>query len=132
MLDRTCRYGVSSCVSLPPILIVQEFFDYPDMVDLLPGLCVFHINATGQEDGARKLLDDFQYPTMEEMAEQVSRKFQESISPTFLSPKPSSFFADNFQHFYCNSSRQNWSKNFGLSTKNCIQKNAVKFQHKWW
>jgi hypothetical protein len=50
------------------------------MADLLPGLCVFHINATGQEDGARKLLDDFQYPTMEEMAEQVCQVFQGLIS----------------------------------------------------
>ena len=41
------------------------------MAELLPYFCVFHINAPGQEEAAEMLPDDFVYPTMDEMAEQV-------------------------------------------------------------
>ena len=32
---------------------------------------VFHINAPGQEDGAASLPADYEYPSMEQLAEQV-------------------------------------------------------------
>ena len=32
---------------------------------------VFHINAPGQEDGAESLPADYEYPSMEQLAEQV-------------------------------------------------------------
>jgi hypothetical protein len=41
------------------------------MAEMLPYFCVFHINAPGQEEGAEALPEDFAYPTMDEMAEQV-------------------------------------------------------------
>jgi hypothetical protein len=44
------------------------------MAELLPYFCVFHINAPGQEEAAEKLPEDFVYPTLDEMAEQVRTK----------------------------------------------------------
>jgi hypothetical protein len=41
------------------------------MSELLPFFCVFHINAPGQEEGADKLPDEFVYPSMDDLAEQV-------------------------------------------------------------
>lgn len=41
------------------------------MEEILEHLCVFHINAPGQEYGAPKLPDDYTYPNMDELAEQV-------------------------------------------------------------
>ena len=32
---------------------------------------MFHINAPGQEDGAESLPADYEYPSMEQLAEQV-------------------------------------------------------------
>jgi hypothetical protein len=43
------------------------------MAELLPFFCVFHVNAPGMEEGAEKLPEDFVYPSLDEMAEQVSR-----------------------------------------------------------
>ncbi len=54
----------------------QAFFNYPGMAELLPYFCVFHINAPGQEEAAEKLPDDFVYPNMDEMAEQVRTKMK--------------------------------------------------------
>jgi len=49
----------------------QAFFNYPDMKEITNCFCVFHINAPGQEEGASPLPDDHEYPTMEQLAEQV-------------------------------------------------------------
>jgi len=73
----------------------QGFFNYPDMQTLLKHFSVYHINAVGQEDGAaplpqidtaspadgqlndamtgegQQLLERYQYPTMDELAETV-------------------------------------------------------------
>ncbi|XP_021924588.1 protein NDRG3 isoform X2 [Zootermopsis nevadensis] len=50
----------------------QAFFNYIDMRALLENFCVYHVNAPGQEEGAPALPDDYVYPTMDEMAEQIS------------------------------------------------------------
>lgn len=50
----------------------QAFFNYPFMQEILPNFCIFHINAPGQEHGAAKLPEEFGYPSMEDLAEQVS------------------------------------------------------------
>jgi len=50
----------------------QAFFNYPGMAEILPHFCVFHLNAPGQEEGCEKLTDDFVYPSMDELAEQVN------------------------------------------------------------
>ena len=42
------------------------------MQEMLPNFCVFHVNAPGQEYGAAKLPEDFGYPAMDDLAEQVS------------------------------------------------------------
>lgn len=46
------------------------------MAEMLPYFCVFHINAPGMEEGAEKLPEDFVYPSMDELAEQVKPEFQ--------------------------------------------------------
>ncbi len=56
------------------LVCFQAFFNYPGMAELLPYFCVFHINAPGQEEAAEKLPEDFVYPTLDEMAEQVRTK----------------------------------------------------------
>ncbi|XP_072400114.1 protein NDRG3 isoform X3 [Diabrotica undecimpunctata] len=50
----------------------QAFFNYIDMRALLENFCVYHINAPGQEEGAQTLPEDYLYPTMDELANQVS------------------------------------------------------------
>lgn len=49
----------------------QAFFNYPDMKEIVADFCVFHINAPGQEEGAAKLQDEAEFPTMEQLGEQV-------------------------------------------------------------
>ena len=49
----------------------QAFFNYPDLKEITAGFAVFHINAPGQEDGATNLSEDFEYPSMEQLGEQV-------------------------------------------------------------
>ncbi|XP_071572162.1 protein NDRG3 isoform X4 [Temnothorax nylanderi] len=49
----------------------QAFFNYIDMRVLLENFCVYHVNAPGQEEGAPTLPEDFTYPSMEELAEQL-------------------------------------------------------------
>lgn len=50
----------------------QALFNYPDMAEVVQNFCIFHINAPGQEEGAAILPEDFAYPTMDELAEQVN------------------------------------------------------------
>jgi pimeloyl-ACP methyl ester carboxylesterase len=49
----------------------QAFFNYPEMKEITSSFCVFHLNAPGQEEGAEPLPEGFEYPTMEQLAEQV-------------------------------------------------------------
>ncbi|KAG5311429.1 NDRG3 protein, partial [Acromyrmex insinuator] len=49
----------------------QAFFNYIDMRVLLENFCVYHVNAPGQEEGSPTLPEDFTYPSMEELAEQL-------------------------------------------------------------
>ncbi|XP_031779572.1 protein NDRG3 isoform X4 [Nasonia vitripennis] len=49
----------------------QAFFNYIDMRVLLDNFCVYHVNAPGQEEGAPTLAEDYVYPTMDELAEQL-------------------------------------------------------------
>ncbi|KAG5890232.1 hypothetical protein JTB14_031159 [Gonioctena quinquepunctata] len=50
----------------------QAFFNYIDMRALLENFCVYHVNAPGQEEGAHTLPEDYIYPTMDELANQLS------------------------------------------------------------
>jgi len=49
----------------------QAFFNYPDMKEITNNFCVFHINAPGQEEGAVPMTEEQEYPTMEQLGEQV-------------------------------------------------------------
>jgi len=49
----------------------QAFFNFPDLRELASGFSVFHLNAPGQEDGAARLGEEYEYPSMEQLAEQV-------------------------------------------------------------
>ena len=42
------------------------------MRNILQHFCVLHVNAPGQEEGAAVLEESFQYPTMEELSEQIN------------------------------------------------------------
>ncbi|XP_063392912.1 protein NDRG3 isoform X3 [Cydia fagiglandana] len=50
----------------------QPFFNFVDMRALLENFCVYHINAPGQEEGAHSLPEDYIYPTMDELANQLN------------------------------------------------------------
>uniref|UniRef100_A0A1B6J8Q5 Protein NDRG3 n=3 Tax=Homalodisca liturata TaxID=320908 RepID=A0A1B6J8Q5_9HEMI len=50
----------------------QAFFNYSDMRMLLENFSVYHVNAPGQEEGAHPLPDDYEYPTMDELANQLN------------------------------------------------------------
>lgn len=49
----------------------QAFFNYVDMRALLENFCVYHVNAPGQEEGASTLSEEYVYPTIEELANQI-------------------------------------------------------------
>ncbi|XP_015185378.1 PREDICTED: protein NDRG3 isoform X5 [Polistes dominula] len=49
----------------------QAFFNYIDMRVLLENFCVYHVNAPGQEENAPAFPEDYIYPSMEELAEQL-------------------------------------------------------------
>ncbi|XP_049884618.1 protein NDRG3-like isoform X2 [Pectinophora gossypiella] len=50
----------------------QPFFNFVDMRALLEHFCVYHVNAPGQEEGAPVLPQDYIYPTMDELANQIN------------------------------------------------------------
>ena len=50
----------------------QAFFNFPDMAEVVQNFCIMHVNAPGQEDGAQILSEDFAYPNMDDLAEQVN------------------------------------------------------------
>jgi hypothetical protein len=49
----------------------QAFFNYIDIKLLLQSFCVFHINAPGMEENAPQLPDNFTFPTLDQLAEQI-------------------------------------------------------------
>ncbi|XP_018323124.1 protein NDRG3 isoform X2 [Agrilus planipennis] len=49
----------------------QAFFNYVDMRALLENFCVYHVNAPGQEEGAQTLPEDYIYPSIDELANQL-------------------------------------------------------------
>ena len=42
--------------------------------ELASSFPIFHINAPGQEDGAATLAADYEYPSMEQLSEQVTNQ----------------------------------------------------------
>ncbi|XP_073973014.1 misexpression suppressor of KSR 2 isoform X2 [Rhodnius prolixus] len=50
----------------------QAFFNFSEMRALLENFCVYHVNAPGQEEGATPLPEDYEYPTMDELAAQLN------------------------------------------------------------
>ncbi|CAH0380653.1 unnamed protein product [Bemisia tabaci] len=50
----------------------QAFFNYLDMRQLLNNFSVYHVNAPGQEEGAPPFPDDYEYPTMDDLAAQLN------------------------------------------------------------
>ena len=50
----------------------QALFNFPDMAEIVQNFCILHVNAPGQEEGASTLPEDFVYPTMDKLAEQVN------------------------------------------------------------
>ena len=51
---------------MPYLILFIYFFQ-----EIAEGFPIFHINAPGQEDGAPTLPADYEYPSMEQLAEQV-------------------------------------------------------------
>lgn len=50
----------------------QAFFNYSEMRVLLDNFSVFHVNAPGQEEGAATLPENYIYPTLDELANQLN------------------------------------------------------------
>ncbi|XP_050683925.1 protein NDRG4-like [Leptidea sinapis] len=53
-------------------LSFENFFNNEDMEDILKHFCVYHMNAPGQEDGASRLPNNYTYPSLDELARQIS------------------------------------------------------------
>jgi pimeloyl-ACP methyl ester carboxylesterase len=61
----------------------QGFFNFPEMVSISRGFCVYHLNALGQQEGARSLPDglsnsdqlagaNYVYPTLDQLASMIT------------------------------------------------------------
>ena len=55
----------------------KSFFNFPisDITEIVENFCIVHVNAPGQEEGAQVLPEDFEYPDMDQLAEQVRDKY---------------------------------------------------------
>ena len=53
----------------------KGLFNVPFSADIVKNFCIVHVNAPGQEEGARVLPEDFEYPDMDQLAEQVRDKY---------------------------------------------------------
>lgn len=49
----------------------QTFFSTPAMSAVVSRFCIYHVNAPGQEEGARDLSTDAPYPTLDQLSEMV-------------------------------------------------------------
>ena len=58
-------------IGLNNVTNFQAFFNYADTKLFLDCFSVLHINAPGQEDNATPLPDNYTYPTMDQLAEQI-------------------------------------------------------------
>ncbi len=56
--------------------LFQTFFNSPCMSAVTDSFCVYHVHAPGQEKGAKALPEDFVYPSMEGLSEQVGLGLQ--------------------------------------------------------
>ncbi|KAK3875309.1 hypothetical protein Pcinc_019805 [Petrolisthes cinctipes] len=50
----------------------QAFFLYPEMRNIVNNFCILHVNAPGQEEGARTLPEGYEYPTLDELADTLT------------------------------------------------------------
>ena len=52
----------------------KSFFNFPisDITEIVQNFRIVHVNAPGQEEGARVLPEDFEYPDMDQLADQVN------------------------------------------------------------
>ena len=50
----------------------KGLFNVPFSADIVKNFCIVHVNAPGQEEGARVIPEDFEYPDMDQLAEQVN------------------------------------------------------------
>ena len=64
----TPSVGNANC----PTHFFQAFFGSGAMATVVETFCIYHITAPGQENGAEDLPESFQYPTMDDLSEQVS------------------------------------------------------------
>lgn len=51
----------------------QAFFNHPEMREVVSLFCIVHVNAVGQEEGAPTLPKNFKYPTMDELADTITK-----------------------------------------------------------
>lgn len=58
-------------IGLNHVTNFQAFFNYADTKLFLDCFSVLHINAPGQEENAAPLPDNFSYPTMDQLADQI-------------------------------------------------------------
>ncbi|XP_074594605.1 protein NDRG3-like [Brevipalpus obovatus] len=49
----------------------KSFFNHQSMGSILKKFCVIHINAPGQEDKSTRLPDNYFYPSMDQLADQI-------------------------------------------------------------
>jgi len=54
------------------ILASKAFFQFSDMSVIGDRFCIYHINAPGQEEDAESFLENFIYPTLDDLAETVA------------------------------------------------------------
>lgn len=54
------------------------------MLAVLDSFCVYHITAPGQESGAPDLPDDYTFPSLDELSEQVNSLIDTSLINTLI------------------------------------------------
>ena len=54
------------------------------MAAITETFCIYHVTAPGMEPGADELPDDFVYPTMDQLSEQVSTFNSTSLVAVFI------------------------------------------------
>jgi len=62
----------------------QAFFNFSEMRSLVQNFCIYHVNAPGQEEGAGTLPEGFEYPTMEELGNQIGDVMLHFNMKTFI------------------------------------------------
>ncbi|CAG2108039.1 unnamed protein product [Medioppia subpectinata] len=62
----------------------QAFFNFMDVKLLLQSFCVYHMNAPGMEDNAPTLPDNYVYPTLDQLAQQIHSVCKHYNIKTFI------------------------------------------------